>query len=225
MAVHRKVRRKNLLFVCSIWTSLDHVIFMLWTVLKRWDQRLFFPYFWLFFVCYEAPKCIRFRQKTKTKKEKKRIKEGEGEKWGRDAPNHCSCDLHRPLTTQKADCAMAAHDTNKFTITFNKSLCIHIRLKCPAPLILWNKGLKPFLLYFALNNRKQRTPTRFLHRLFLEEKAEIGKKKIQNNMIFINLSPHATYWENRTKIKKRPKISLRPFLHGCLLIICHVREL
>ena len=75
---------------------------------------------------------------------------------------------------------------------------------------------KPFLLYFALNNRKQRTPTRFLHRLFLEEKAEIGKKKIQNNMIFINLSPHATYWENRTKIKKWPKISLRPFLHGCL---------
>ena len=86
------------------------------------------------------------------------------------------------------------------------------------------------LLYFALNNRKQRTPTRFLHRLFLEEKAEIGKKKIQNNMIFINLSPHATYWENRTKIKKRPKISLRPFLHGCLhyfisaYLICIAKE-
>lgn len=106
-----KVRRKNLLFMCSIWTYLDHVIFMLWTVLKRWDQRLFFPYFWLCFVCYEAPKYTRFRQKAKTKKEKKRKKEGEEEKWGRDAPNHRSCDLHRPLYTQKADCATAAHDT------------------------------------------------------------------------------------------------------------------
>ena len=49
---------------------------------------------------------------TKTKKEKKRKKEGEEEKWGRDAPNHRSCDLHRPLNTQKADCTTAAHDTN-----------------------------------------------------------------------------------------------------------------
>ena len=107
----REGKTKNLLFMCSIWTYLDHVIFMLWTVLKRWDQRLFFPYFWLCFVCYEAPKYTRFRQKAKTKKEKKRKKEGEEEKWGRDAPNHRSCDLHRPLYTQKADCATAAHDT------------------------------------------------------------------------------------------------------------------
>ena len=58
-----------------------------------------------------------------------------------------------------------------------------------------------------VNNRKQRTPTRFLHRLFLEEKAEIGKKKIQDNIFFINLSPHATYWENLSKIKKTTKNS------------------
>ena len=51
---------------------------------------------------------------------------------------------------------------------------------------------------------------------FLLKKKQKLVKKIPNNIIFFNLSPHATYWENRSKIKKRPKISLRPFLHGCL---------
>ena len=155
------------------------MIVMLWTVLKRWDQRLFFPYFWLFFLSVmklqNAPASDRKQKQKRTRREKKKEKEKNG------AGMHQTTVLVISIVhlTQKADCATAAHDTYKFTITFNKSLCIHIRLKCPAPLILWNKGLKPFLLYFTLNNRKQRTPTRFLHRLFLEEKAGNGKKNTE----------------------------------------------
>ena len=66
----------------------------------------------------------------------------------------------------------------------------------------------------ATTESKERQPG-FCIGYFLKKKQKLVKT-IPNNIIFFNLSPHATYWENRSKIKKRRKISLRPFLHGCL---------
>ena len=92
----------------------------------------------------------------------------------------------------------------------------HIELHIFCSTILRNKELNLFLFVFALNKRIQRTPTCFLHTVFLQNKAEICAKK--HRVLFL-------YWiKGRVQKfssfgwhkKKRPKSTLTPFFHWAL---------
>ena len=65
----------------------------------------------------------------------------------------------------------------------------------------------------------QRTPTRFLLKVLLQNEAEICEKKIQGNVFLLNQRPHAKFQLIWMTFKKWPKSSLTPFFHGALQLL------